>query len=317
MPENSFRSRSLSSLAFFIAIIIASFLVSACAPTEQVTRVEQNQSQLEYRLNQIQTDINNIKKQNYAALVAKMDQIKVQMSELNGRLEKQEYLQSNTDKKIAELERYLKIQSERINDLITDVQRVARKSGVKNLASRPLPPWPETATPTATSVLPYAISTEPTSQPEAGTSTVTAPAASPAPPVSTAPAVLTPEQEYKRAFQLFNNGKYEEARQAFEEFLKKYPDSKLAGNAQFWIGECYYKQKNYQEAINAYQIVLDKYPNGNKIKDSMLKQGMAFANIGDTTAARILFSRLIKNFPDSNQAMIAKKKMEKLAKGKP
>ncbi len=291
-------------------IVVCTLATLGCAPTDQVTRVEQNQSQLEYRLSQMQTDINNIKKQNYAALVAKMDQIKVQISELNGRLEKQEYLQSQNDKKIEELNRYIAIQSQRINDIVSDLHRIARKVGVKNLASRPVTGYqekpasgkpfstmPQVPAPQATQSLP--ISATPQSASSA--------------PTTGKPAVSTPELEYKHAFQLFSSGKYEEARKAFEAFMNKYPDSKLAGNAQFWIGECYYKQKKYQEAIDAYQTVLDKYSNGNKVKDSMLKQGMAFARIGDTTAARILFSRLIKNFPDSNQAMIARKKLEKLS----
>ncbi len=299
------------TVVFFITITVYVLAGIGCAPTDQVTRVEQNQSQLEYRLNQMQTDIDNIKKQNYAGLVARLDQIKAQISELNGRLEKQEYLQSNTDKKIAELNRVLSIQSRRINDLVSDLHRVAKKAGVKNLASHQIATYPETAASNTTGTKPYSASSLQPAQP-----TAIATATQPTPPLPSAaqPVISTPEQEYKKAFQLFSSGKYEESRKAFEEFLNKYPDTKLAGNAQFWIGECYYKEKKFQKAIDAYQTVLDKYPNGNKVKDSLLKQGMAFARIGDTTAARILFSRLIKNFPDSNQAMIAKKKMEKLSR---
>ncbi len=307
------RKKTTFSKFYTVLFLFITLVLAGCAPTDQVTRVEQNQSQLEYRLNQMQSDINNIKKQNYAALVARLDQIKAQISELNGRLEKQEYLQSNTDKKIAELNRYLEVQSERINSLVSDMQKIATKAGVKNLASRPLPPYPVSTQPGETTVVGNSFSGSQQAQQSATTTTPTTTASQPPAP-GPPPAILTPENEYKKAFQLFSSGKYEEARNAFERFLEKYPNSKLAGNAQFWIGECYYKQKKFQEAINAYQVVLDEYPNSNKIKDSMLKQGMAFARTGDTTAARILFSRLIKNFPDSNQAMIAKKKLEKLSR---
>ncbi len=309
------RQRNFHNMVLLFTLLV-SMAISGCAPTDQVTRVEQNQSQLEYKLNQMQTDINNLKKQNFAALAAKLDQIKVQMTQLNGRLEKQEYLQANTDKKVEELNRYLRIQSERINSLVSDVHAIAKKAGVRNLASKPLPAQLETGASYQAVAPSYAGYSPGESKPEVPSQTSQSPkvTASPSTPSPT-PIVLTPEQEYKKAFQLFNSGKYEDSRLAFKKFLERYPESKLAGNAQFWIGECYYKEKKYQKAINAYQTVLDKYPNGNKIKDSMLKQGMAFARIGDTTAARILFSRLIKNFPDSNQAMIAKKQMEKLAGG--
>lgn len=313
MVKNMVKLRSICGFLPVITLLVL-MIIGGCAPTEQVTRVEQNQSQLEYKVSQMQADINNLKKQNYAALAAKLDQIKVQMAKLNGRLEKQEYLQANTKKRMEELNRYLSVQSERINSLVSDVYTIAKKVGIKNLASRPMAIQSETAT------IPLAQRSPSTSQqtlPAASIPTTTAASevARSSATQATPPSVLTPEQVYKRAFQLFNKRKYEESRKAFEEFLKKYPESKLAGNAQFWIGECYYKEKKFQEAINAYQTVLDKYPNGNKIKDSMLKQGMAFARTGDTTAAMILFSRLIKNFPDSNQAMIAKKQMEKLTSG--
>jgi len=79
-----------------------------------------------------------------------------------------------------------------------------------------------------------------------------------------------------------------------------------------WIGECYYSEKQYQSSIETFQQVLNRYPNGNKTPNAMLKQAAAFQQIGDRTAARILYERLIDKFPKSPQAQIAKQKLKQM-----
>jgi TolA-binding protein len=59
--------------------------------------------------------------------------------------------------------------------------------------------------------------------------------------------------------------------------LKRFPKSDNADNAQFWIGEIYYRQKWYETAILEYQKVIENYPKGNKVQASLLKQGFAFS----------------------------------------
>ena len=74
--------------------------------------------------------------------------------------------------------------------------------------------------------------------------------------------------------------------EAFQEFLKDYGDSDLAPNAQFYIGECYYAQKNYKQAIEEYNKCLDRYPSGNnKLPAAQLKKGYALQALGQKTAA--------------------------------
>jgi tol-pal system protein YbgF len=114
---------------------------------------------------------------------------------------------------------------------------------------------------------------------------------------------------YKQAKQAFDKGDFETAREKFQEYLKQYPKSDNADNAQFWIGEIYYREKWYEKAILEYQKVIENYPKGNKIKASLLKQGYAFYNIGDKSNSRIILKELIKKYPKSNEAKIAKKKL--------
>lgn len=114
---------------------------------------------------------------------------------------------------------------------------------------------------------------------------------------------------YKQAKQAFDQGDFETAREKFQEYLKKYPKSGNADNAQFWIGEIYYREKWYEKAILEYQKVIEKYPKGNKVKASLLKQGFAFYNIGDKSNSRIILNELIAKYPKSNEAKVAKKKL--------
>jgi tol-pal system protein YbgF len=108
---------------------------------------------------------------------------------------------------------------------------------------------------------------------------------------------------YDKAFQLFRGGKFEAARVEFNSYLKRFPKTDLADNAQFWLGECYYSEKRYQEAISAYEKT---------IKDYLLKQGMAFVELGDKTAGKILLKKVIKGYPQSNQAKIARNKLTRI-----
>ncbi len=115
---------------------------------------------------------------------------------------------------------------------------------------------------------------------------------------------------YAKAKQDFDSGELEAARAGFLEFLKRYPKSAIADSSQFWVGEIYYRQKWYEKAILEYQKVIENYPKGNKIQASLLKQGFSFFNLGDKSNGRLILKELIKKYPSSNEAKIAKQKLE-------
>jgi tol-pal system protein YbgF len=138
---------------------------------------------------------------------------------------------------------------------------------------------------------------------------------SPPPARPQTPALAPPKDDaalYTAAKSAFDQGDYDNARIGFEKMLETYPKSKQADNAQFWIGEIYYRQKWYERAILEYQKVIENYPKGNKVRASLLKQGFAFLNIGDRANARLILKELIKKYPRSKEAEIAKKKLKEL-----
>lgn len=123
---------------------------------------------------------------------------------------------------------------------------------------------------------------------------------------------LSEEDLYRQAKHAFDQGDSDGARKDFEEFMRRYPKSPNADNAQFWIGEIYYRDKWYEKAILEYQKVIENYPNGNKVAASLLKQGLAFFNIGDKTNARLILEELVRKYPKTNEADIAGKKLQSM-----
>jgi tol-pal system protein YbgF len=118
------------------------------------------------------------------------------------------------------------------------------------------------------------------------------------------------EDLYKKTLSIYKEGKFEEALDGFEGFLEEYPESGYAENAQFWIGECHMSMKRYEQAILAFQKVITDYPKGNKVPGATYRQAVAFYEINDKISARLLLNRVIRSYPDSEEADLAKKKLD-------
>lgn len=122
----------------------------------------------------------------------------------------------------------------------------------------------------------------------------------------------TEQGAYDQAKALFDQGDREGARLRFENFINKFPESKNADNARFWIAETYYAEKWFEKAILEYQKVLETYPDSNKAAAARLKQGYAFAELGEKANARLILKELIKRHPETNEAKYAAEKLKGL-----
>jgi len=120
------------------------------------------------------------------------------------------------------------------------------------------------------------------------------------------------ENQYAAAYQTFKDGNYDKSRNEFKNFLAAFPDTEYAGNAQYWIGECYYFEKDYEQAILEYEKVSKNYPKGNKVSSALLKQGLSFLKLNDKTSARLILQHVIKDFPNTTQARIARVKLQEI-----
>jgi len=118
------------------------------------------------------------------------------------------------------------------------------------------------------------------------------------------------EDDYKDAYDTYQKGDYTAAREKFQRYLDAYPNSKYSENALYWIGECYYSEKNYEKAIVEFDDVVKKYPNGAKASAALLKQGMAFSSLDDKKSANAIFKKVIERYPKSEQATVARKRLK-------
>jgi tol-pal system protein YbgF len=128
-----------------------------------------------------------------------------------------------------------------------------------------------------------------------------------------APHAVDPGELYHRALEALRAGKHAEAVTGFREFLKLHANHDFADNAQYWLGECFYDQKDYPTAVREFRRVLEKYPQGNKVPDALLKVGFCHLALGSTDVARQTLARLVREFPRHGAATLASAKLAELA----
>jgi len=131
-----------------------------------------------------------------------------------------------------------------------------------------------------------------------------APAALQAPP---------PDVLYNNALRDYNAGKYDLATQEFNDYLKFYPTTDLAGNAQFYVGDIQYRQGDFQGSIQSFNRVLEQYPGGNKSAAAQLKKGYALIELGQRDAGVKELNSLIQRFPRSVEATQARDRLRQLS----
>lgn len=119
----------------------------------------------------------------------------------------------------------------------------------------------------------------------------------------------TAQDAYMKAFGLFSANSYNEAVMAFEAFIRSYPSSEYAGNAQYWIGECYYTQRDFTQAMEAFNKVIERYPTGNKVPDAMLKIGLTYISMNEPAKARLALQSLLDKYPRSQAAAKARERL--------
>jgi len=271
---------------FFATLLFCILVLTGCAGRSDVIVLDDRLASVEGQLARQKTLIEKLgqtsenKEQNIrgqtANLRVEIESMREQIGAINGRLEEVEY-QINKGKNasdLTELDR-MKEDTRAMNSRITSIEQYLDMGvAAKSPAVKP------------------------------------APAKVPAAKVPLSS--LTEQELYDQAKQAFDAGQLEKAREGFQEFTKRFPNSQNADNAQFWIGEIYYREKWYEKAIVEYQKVVEKYPKGNKIRSAMLKQGYAFLNIGDKSNARLILKELINKYPNTTESQLAAQKLSQI-----
>lgn len=126
------------------------------------------------------------------------------------------------------------------------------------------------------------------------------------------PAAIAPETPTISAQDLYANAnrdrggkKYDLAVQEYQQYLKWYGNTDLAANAQFYIGDIHYRQKNYEQAVRDFDMVLEKYSENNKTPDALYSKGLALKALSRLTESHTEFLQLIKQYPRNDLAVQA------------
>jgi tol-pal system protein YbgF len=133
-----------------------------------------------------------------------------------------------------------------------------------------------------------------------------------APATDSTAAALSPRAVYDAAYQDLTRGNHGLAILGFQEVIAKFPTSELADNAQYWIGESYYAQKDFKQALQEFQKTASTYPQGDKVPAAMLKTALCLQQLGDKPAARSTLQSLVTRYPQSEEARLARTKIQEL-----
>ncbi len=117
---------------------------------------------------------------------------------------------------------------------------------------------------------------------------------------------------YSNGLRDITSGKYDLARQEFQDYLRYYAETDLASNAQFYLGEIAYAQKGYEQAVGEYDKVLVNYPKSFKLAPARLKKGMAQLELGQKSSAIRELREVIRRFPGTEEERRARAKLKEL-----
>lgn len=120
------------------------------------------------------------------------------------------------------------------------------------------------------------------------------------------------KQAYSQAFNLLKEGRYQQAVVDFSNFLTNYPESKFAGNAQYWLGEANYVSREYKTALEEFQKVLDRYPGSGKVQGAALKIGYTYYEMKDWDSAKAALQKVITNYPNTTFARKAEERLQRI-----
>jgi tol-pal system protein YbgF len=129
------------------------------------------------------------------------------------------------------------------------------------------------------------------------------------PTAPAAPAPSDPQAMYQAAYSDYLRKNYDIAIMGFQQYLKEFPDTDLADNAAYWIGECLFSQGKYAQAIEEFDNVLARFPRSDKIASAMLKRAYATLETGQKSKGVAQLQKVIKDYPSSDEANLARQRL--------
>ncbi len=278
-----------------LLVAVALMLVSTIVVADKATDAKVNA--LDARMQRIERVVDN---QALLNMAQRIEALQREVQELRG--ENERLVHEINTLKIRQREQYLDIDRRlQSSTSVPGTASIPASSGVSVTNTEGMQSQDVTQSP-PTSLPPSATSTS--SQIETTTSGTT---------VATV-ASSDVAQDYKNAFTLLKQGKYDDSIVAFGSFLQTHPDSKYAANAQYWLAEANYVSKHYPQALSEFSKVVNKYPASSKVADARLKLGFTHYELGQYEEARVELTRLRAQFPNSTVASLAQQRLERMSR---
>ena len=123
---------------------------------------------------------------------------------------------------------------------------------------------------------------------------------------------VSPDTIYNQAYTDLVQGHLDLAIEGFSAFIRNFPDSDKADDAQYNIGEAYYNQSLMPQAVAAFTRVLNDYPNGDKVTSAIFKRGKAEMAMGEKDNAIEDYKTVLRKYPESPEANLAKAELDNL-----
>jgi tol-pal system protein YbgF len=264
---------------------------------------------------QMMADIRMLQEQNQQLQVV-LTQLGDALKAVNARLDDQTNANrkgfADSNLKVDQFATDLRVVRERVDE--TNV-RIASLSQEVEALRLSIPQFPPPAAPAVDPALPPDSGTPAAPGTSGASPSPAAPTTPPPPPMPLGPG-MSPQRLYETAWADYTSGQYDLCISGFDTYLRTFPKSELADEAQLYIGECNFSNGKHQEAIQAYTQVITLYPRGQSVAPAYYKRGLAFENLRQLDRARESFEAVLKNFPDSDPARLAKQALDRLNKGK-
>lgn len=123
-----------------------------------------------------------------------------------------------------------------------------------------------------------------------------------------------PRTLYQSAYNDYLRGSYDLAIREFREYLDDFPDTDLADNAVYWIGESFYRQGRFRDAVGQFDAVLERYPRSDKAASALLKKGYAQLELGETSQGVTQLQQVIRDHATSDEANLARQRLRELGR---
>ena len=126
---------------------------------------------------------------------------------------------------------------------------------------------------------------------------------------------MSPTRLYELAQADYAGGQWALAINGFETYLRTFPKTDRADDAQFFIGEAYQLDGKFKESVAAYDKVIADFPSGDRVPDAFYKRGLAYSRLGQNDKAKESFEAVIRDFPNAEASRLAKQLLDRLSRG--